>query len=82
MSLQTVELKVTSILHLGQIADGAKAYPLAKKKQSMEFLREKMHLRARCGLLFSRETSYIAVWYVSFGLCTSLCSEAKIGAFS
>ena len=45
--LQTVELKVTAILHLGQIAASAKTYPLAKKKQTMEFLREKMHLRAR-----------------------------------
>ena len=45
--LQTVELKVTAILHLGQVAASAKAYPLAKKKQTMEFLREKMHLRAR-----------------------------------
>ena len=44
---QTVELKVTAILHLGQVAASAKAYPLAKKKQTMEFLREKMHLRAR-----------------------------------
>ncbi|KAK9838840.1 hypothetical protein WJX74_004282 [Apatococcus lobatus] len=44
---QTVEVKVLEILHLGQIAASAKAYPLAKKKQTMEFLREKMHLRAR-----------------------------------
>ena len=47
MWAQTVEVKVTEILHLGQIAASAKAYPLAKKKQTMEFLREKMHLRAR-----------------------------------
>lgn len=40
-----VELKATKIVHLGQT--DAAAYPLAKKKQSMEFLREKAHLRPR-----------------------------------
>ncbi|KAK9861825.1 hypothetical protein WJX84_011032 [Apatococcus fuscideae] len=44
---QTVELKAIEILHLGQVVAGSKSYPLAKKKQSMEYLREKMHLRAR-----------------------------------
>lgn len=40
-----VELKASRILHLGR-TDGGK-YPLAKKKQSMEFLREIAHLRPR-----------------------------------
>lgn len=42
---QAVELKATSILHLG--ACDAATYPMAKKKQSYEFLREKMHMRSR-----------------------------------
>ena len=40
-----VELKATKVVHLGS-TDPAE-YPLAKKKQSMEFLREKAHLRPR-----------------------------------
>lgn len=40
-----VELKATRIIHLGRT--DASAYPLAKKKQSYEFLREKAHLRPR-----------------------------------
>ncbi len=42
---QAVELKATKLLHVGE-CDGA-AYPIAKKKTSYEFLREKMHLRPR-----------------------------------
>jgi len=42
---QAVELKVSSVCHLGP-CDGS-SYPMAKKKQSMEFLREKIHLRPR-----------------------------------
>jgi asparaginyl-tRNA synthetase len=38
-----VELKATAVLHVG--ACEAATYPMAKKKQSMEFLREKAHLR-------------------------------------
>lgn len=40
-----VELKATKILHIGK-TDGSE-YPLAKKKQSYEYLREKAHLRPR-----------------------------------
>lgn len=40
-----MELKATRIVHLG--ATDAAEYPLAKKKQSYEFLREKAHLRPR-----------------------------------
>ncbi|WIA42435.1 hypothetical protein OEZ86_008432 [Tetradesmus obliquus] len=42
---QAVELKATAVLHLGPCE--AAVYPMAKKKQSMEFLREKAHLRSR-----------------------------------
>lgn len=42
---QAVELKATSICHLGECDAGT--YPIAKKKTSYEFLREKMHLRPR-----------------------------------
>ncbi len=40
-----MELKVSKIVHVGTCDAGA--YPMAKKKQSMEFLREKAHLRPR-----------------------------------
>lgn len=42
---QAVELKATRLVHVG-LCDAA-SYPMAKKKQSFEFLREKAHLRAR-----------------------------------
>uniref|UniRef100_A0A7S0US18 asparagine--tRNA ligase n=1 Tax=Polytomella parva TaxID=51329 RepID=A0A7S0US18_9CHLO len=42
---QLVELKATKIHHVG-LCD-ASTYPIAKKKTSFEFLREKMHLRPR-----------------------------------
>ncbi len=42
---QAVELKVTKVVHVGTC--DAATYPMAKKKQSMEFLREKAHLRPR-----------------------------------
>ncbi|KAL6785876.1 TSN1 [Auxenochlorella protothecoides x Auxenochlorella symbiontica] len=42
---QKVELKASKIVHLG--TTDAAEYPLAKKKQSFEFLREKAHLRPR-----------------------------------
>lgn len=45
LPLQAVELKATAVLHLGPCE--AAVYPMAKKKQSMEFLREKAHLRSR-----------------------------------
>jgi asparaginyl-tRNA synthetase len=40
-----VELKATKVVHVGR-TDPA-GYPLAKKKQTFEFLREKGHLRPR-----------------------------------
>ncbi|KIZ00208.1 asparaginyl-tRNA synthetase [Monoraphidium neglectum] len=42
---QAVELKATKVLHVG--ACDAATYPMAKKKQTLEFLREKAHLRPR-----------------------------------
>jgi hypothetical protein len=42
---QAVELHVSKVLHVGP-CDAAK-YPIAKKKISLEFLREKIHLRTR-----------------------------------
>ena len=42
---QVIELHATKILHVGP-CDAAK-YPIAKKKISLEFLREKIHLRTR-----------------------------------
>ncbi|KAL4434001.1 hypothetical protein ABPG75_000442 [Micractinium tetrahymenae] len=42
---QKVELKATKVVHVG--TTDAAEYPLAKKKQSFEFLREKAHLRPR-----------------------------------
>ena len=45
MCTSQVELKASKIIHLGKTDGGV--YPLAKKKQSMEFLREIAHLRPR-----------------------------------
>eukprot|EP00198_Chlamydomonas_reinhardtii_P003924 XP_001693260.1 predicted protein [Chlamydomonas reinhardtii] len=42
---QAVELKATKIVHVGP--SDAATYPIAKKKTTYEFLREKMHLRPR-----------------------------------
>ena len=42
-----MELKASKILHLGACDNSAGAYPIAKKKQSLENLREKAHLRPR-----------------------------------
>lgn len=42
---QAVELKASSVLHVGPC--DASSYPMAKKKQTMEYLREKAHLRPR-----------------------------------
>jgi len=42
---QAVELKAVKILHVG--TSDAGTYPIAKKKTSFEFLREKAHLRPR-----------------------------------
>lgn len=40
-----MELKASNLLHVGKC--DPYEYPMAKKKQSLEYLREKMHLRAR-----------------------------------
>lgn len=42
---QVVELHATRVLHLGPC--DAAVYPIAKKKITLEFLREKVHLRTR-----------------------------------
>ncbi len=42
---QLIELHATAVLHVG--ACDAAVYPIAKKKVSLEFLREKIHLRTR-----------------------------------
>ena len=42
---QAVELKASKVVMMG--ACDAATYPMAKKKQSFEFLREKAHLRPR-----------------------------------
>eukprot|EP00286_Rhodomonas_abbreviata_P016239 CAMPEP_0181326586 /NCGR_PEP_ID=MMETSP1101-20121128/21588_1 /TAXON_ID=46948 /ORGANISM="Rhodomonas abbreviata, Strain Caron Lab Isolate" /LENGTH=604 /DNA_ID=CAMNT_0023435071 /DNA_START=41 /DNA_END=1855 /DNA_ORIENTATION=+ len=44
-SKQVAELHATKILHLGHCE--ARSYPMAKSKLSLEFLREKIHLRCR-----------------------------------
>ena len=43
--MQLVELKGEKILHVGMCDPSS--YPIAKKKTSFEYLREKMHLRVR-----------------------------------
>lgn len=40
-----MELKASKLRHVGKCDPSD--YPMAKKKQSLEYLREKMHLRAR-----------------------------------
>lgn len=45
MPTQQVELQASKVVHVGPV-DGT-SYPLAKKKTSYEFLREKAHLRPR-----------------------------------
>ena len=42
-----MELKAAKIVHLGTCDNSAGHYPFAKKKQTLEFLREKAHLRPR-----------------------------------
>lgn len=48
-----VELKATRVVYLGKTDAGE--YPLAKKKQTFEYLREKAHLRPRCVAACGRE---------------------------
>lgn len=45
--MQAVELKATKLLHVGPCDNSAGNYPIAKKKQTLEALREKAHLRPR-----------------------------------
>lgn len=49
--LQKVELKADKILWLGKCDNGKGKYPLSKKGQSMESLRERLHLRPRTNLI-------------------------------
>ena len=46
---QAVELRASEVLHFGPC--DPKAYPMAKKKHGMEFLREKAHLRPRTNVI-------------------------------
>lgn len=48
---QEVELKASKILWLGKCDNGKGKYPLSKKGQSMESLRERLHLRPRTNLI-------------------------------
>ena len=48
---QTIELHATRVLMCGT-CDGA-TYPIAKKKQTLEYLREKIHLRPRTNTIAS-----------------------------
>ena len=62
-ALQKVELKAEAIVHVGKV--DAAAYPLAKKKTSYEFLREKAHLRPRTntiGALPVLRSGHLALW--------------------
>lgn len=49
--LQKVELKAEKILWLGKCDNGRGKYPLSKKGQSMESLRERLHLRPRTNII-------------------------------
>jgi asparaginyl-tRNA synthetase len=48
---QRVELHATRVLHVGPC--DAAVYPIAKKKITLEFLREKIHLRTRTNTIAS-----------------------------
>lgn len=50
-TLQKVELKADKIMWLGKCDNGKGKYPLSKKGQSMESLRERLHLRPRTNLI-------------------------------
>ncbi|KAL3135150.1 hypothetical protein ABBQ32_008084 [Trebouxia sp. C0010 RCD-2024] len=50
-TLQKVELKASKILWLGKCDNGKGKYPLSKKGQGMESLRERLHLRPRTNLI-------------------------------
>jgi hypothetical protein len=52
---QAVELKGSRVCHVG-VCDAA-TYPMAKKKQSMEFLREKV--RNVCGCVWLRRQGWL-----------------------
>ena len=49
--MQKVELKAEKILWVGKCDSSAGKYPLSKKGQSMESLRERLHLRPRTNLI-------------------------------
>ena len=51
-----MELKAETILHLGKVDAGM--YPLAKKKTSYEFLREKAHLRPRTNTIGLQQAAH------------------------
>ncbi len=56
---QKVELKAETVVHVGKV--DAAVYPLAKKKTSYEFLREKAHLRPRTNTIGAISNSAKAV---------------------
>jgi hypothetical protein len=47
--VQVVELKVTRVAHFGTC--DSTTYPMAKKRHTLEYLREKAHLRPRTNLI-------------------------------
>lgn len=55
-ALQKVELKAEKVVHVGKV--DAAIYPLAKKKTSYEFLREKAHLRPRTNTIGAHTAVY------------------------
>ena len=69
---QAVELKATSILHVGECE--ASTYPMAKKKTSYEFLREKMHLRPRTNTIGAVARIRNALAYATHRcVCANVC---------
>ncbi len=66
-----MELEVARVLHVGPV--DAAAYPLAKKKTSYEFLREKAHLRPRTNTIGAVARVRNALAYAThtfFQVCT------------
>ena len=61
-AMQKVELKATKILHLGACDNSAGNYPVAKKKQTLEYLREKVPAATNLGrVVFDTASSYTAL---------------------
>ena len=50
-AVQKVELKADKVLWVGKCDNSRDKYPLSKKGQSMESLRERLHLRPRTNLI-------------------------------